>query len=862
MFNRKRKADFEEDESYRDFRPHVPKRQRVPPVVQLCKEMMPDIRTIGESVKAFEEDIQFLSEAIVNEFGHEEYFNNALLLTFRSVVLEQPQKLPAISLLTMVVNTKNEAAGKGIINYFFKELQNYCNDSVDSQFSPESSDTGPWNKIKLVLRFLATLSPMLLNRELISLFKDFLQLAVELNNLDSSKRNALAEAIYTNTLINIPYLFFYNKNDEELKSMVTELLEFAEGNFNMKNTNINLLREYNEKTPYESAELVQLILPNVKKSLMDDMKELDQLFPEWKHLLTEQAGDQGFNDPLQLPSVEELGEFMKLDRNMGSVDSMWHTPRYVFKVYTPTEANQFETVIPITTYSGQLFNDIIIDIVESLEFNRKEVARQVVSLDIFFRKGIFAEPGISIAQLTNIYEENPLATTFKIEDLAIEAIISLIFKLPDVSQPFAYFYTLLVEICQNSPKAIAPVFGRAFRFFYNHLKSLDFELRMRYLDWFSIQMSNFNFSWKWNEWEQDSITMGQSFYDPNISFIRNLIRKELRLTSNPIDVEESLPSEFKKYLDSSYINHSELVSYYQSLFTNFTVEPEQIKKNDFYFKNASFPMEGKVRNLLDYIHKPNNNREIAELENILTSIKEEHGSTIVDFNKFTIILIVQALLESGSRSLSHANKYISDLKPDFEHILQSIDLDQDQKEYLIIEAVIRYWNANSQNGYLIVDAFKFSDLVSSRSILNFALSEDLGRNFGLVEGTAIETIFRTLSHEITLGIEHADDFEFTFERLCLILNSTVQQLNIQNDEDIDMPQFLESNGIDGADAIINYDLKWKYYTAVTFIKSLLRKYASKYRTLSEKFIAGMEGAVSHQASREQLLTWIREMEEI
>lgn len=859
MFNRKRKADFEKDESYRDFRPHVPKRQRVPPVVQLCKEMMPDIRTIGESVKAFEEDIQFLSEAIVNEFGHEEYFNNALLLTFRAVVLEQPQKLPAISLLTMVVNTKNEAAGKGIVNYFFKELQNYCNDSVDAEFTPESSDTGPWNKIKLILRFLATLSPMLLNRELISLFKDFLQLAVELNNIDASKRNALAEAIYTNTLINIPYLFFYNKNDEELKSLVTELLEFAESNFSIKSTDINLLREYNEGAPYESAELVQLILPNVKKSLMDDMKELEQLFPQWGHLLTEQTGDQGFNDPLQLPSVEELNDFMNLDRKMGSVDSMWHTRRYVFKVYTPSEANQFETVIPITSYAGQLFNDIIIDIVESLEFNRKEVARQVVSLDLFFNRGIFAEPGISIAQLTNIYEENPLATTYKIEDLAIEAIVSLIFKLPDVSQPFAYFYTLLVEICQNSPKAIAPVFGRAFRFFYNHLKSLDFELRMRYLDWFSIQMSNFNFSWKWNEWEQDSITMSQSFYDPNISFIRNLIRKELRLTSNPIDVEESLPSEFKQYLDSSYINHSELVQYYQSLFSNFTVEPEHIKKNEFYFKNAGFPMESKVRDLLDYIHKANGNREVSELESILASIKEEHGSIILDFNKFTIILIIQAILESGSRSLSHANKYISDLKPDIEHILQSIDMDQDQKEFLIIEAVIRYWNSNSQNGYLIVDAFKFSDLVSSRSILNFALNEDLGRNFGLVEGTAIETIFRTLSHEITLGIEHTDNFEFTFERLCLVLNNTVQQLNIQIDEDIDMPRILENNS---PEALTNYDLKWKYYTALTFIKSLLRKYSSKYRTLSEKFITGMENAVSHQATKEQLLTWIKEMEEI
>lgn len=854
-------TDFD-DEDYHDYRPRMPKRQRIPPVVQLCKEMMPDIRTIGESVKAFEEDIQFLSDAIVNEFGHEEYFNDALLQTFRAVVLEQPQKLPAIALLTMVVNSRNEAAGKGVVNFFFSELQKYCNQSVDPEYKPESSDTGPWNKIKLILRFLATLSPMLLNDELISIFKDFLQLSIDLNQSDTNKRNPLSEALYTNTLLNIPYLFFFNRNDDDLKQKVGSLLEFVEDNYKVKSTDINLLREYNNGAPFDSAELVQLVLSNVKKSLMDDLKDLEQLFPDWIHLLTEQSGDQGFNDPLQLPSIEDLTEYMDLGHQRGSVDSMWHTPRYVFKVYVPNETHDFETVIPITTYAGQLFNDIIIDLVESLEFNRKEVARQVVSLDLFFKKGIFAEPGISIAQLSNVYEENPLATTFKIEDLAIETIISLIFKLPDVSQPFAYFYTLLVEICQNSPKAIAPVFGRAFRFFYSHLKNMDFELRLRYLDWFSIQMSNFNFSWKWNEWEDDSKNLSKSFYDPNINFIRNLIHKELRLTSNPIDVEESLPEEFKQYLDSSYIAHDALVAYYQSFYVDYTVEPINIKKNDFYFKHESSPLRDVVVELLDYIHKPNNSREVSELEQLLEKIKANHGSIIKNFDCFIIVLIVQALLESGSRSLSHANKYISDLKDDFKYVLDKIELDQDQKEFIIIEAVIRFWNSNSQNGYLIVDAFKFAELVSSRSIINFALNEELANNYGLVDSTAIEAIFRTLSHGITLEIEHADDFEFVLEKLCIIINNTVSQLNIQSDEDIDVPQIFELTDGDNASDLAAYDLKWKYYTSIVFIKSLLRKYSLKYKSLSDKILGNLDAAVPHQSTKEQIKIWLGELNSI
>lgn len=192
MSGRKRRNNFDnddEDDYYQhEFRPRMQKRQKIPPVVQLCKEMMPDITTIGESKKAFEEDIKLLSEAIVNEFGHDEYFNNALLSTFRAVVLEQPHKQPAIALLTITVNSQNEVTGKNIINFFFEELQNTCNDTVKiNELQFESNDTGPWNKIKLLLRFLSLLSPILLNDDIINVYTQLLNLAVELNNLDSER---------------------------------------------------------------------------------------------------------------------------------------------------------------------------------------------------------------------------------------------------------------------------------------------------------------------------------------------------------------------------------------------------------------------------------------------------------------------------------------------------------------------------------------------------------------------------------------------------------------------------------------------------------------------------------------------------
>lgn len=850
--------DYDDDDGYRDFKPRVQKRQRLPPVVQLCKEMMPDIRTIGESVKAFEEDIKFLGDAIVNEYGHEDYFNNALLKTFRAVILEQPHKQPAIALLTIVVNVKNDVAAKSVINFLFEELQNCSKESIDENFESQSSDTGPWNRAKLILRFLSILSPILLKDDLIGVYKKFFELSIELNNSDD-KRNALSEAIYTNTLLNVPYLFLFNRDDADLQNRVEELLSFVENEYRVKKTEISLLKEFNKNSPYEGFELVEVILPNIKKALANNMEHLSKLFPDFQHLLPENKGEHGFNDALELPNLDLLKPYSALNRGIGSVDSMWKNPRYAFRVYLSNPAGDFETVVPITTYAGQLLNDIIIDITESMEFNRKEVAKQVVTLDLFFKPGIFAEPGESIAQLAAIYEENPLASTLKIEDLAIETILSLIFKLPDVSQPFAYFYTLLVEICQNSPKAIAPVFGRAFRFFYNNLDNLDLELKLRYLDWFSIQMSNFNFSWKWKEWESDSINFGKSFYYAKLNFAKNLIRKELRLTSNTLDVEDSLPDEFKPYLDSSYIPKEELQQYYQSLFTEaHIVEADQIKKNSLYFNQECVPFSEEVRQILDYIHKSNDSREVSELENILESIKEKYGSTITNFDRFTIILLVQTVVHSGSRSLSHANKYIGDLKDDLNAIFDKLQMDHELKEFTIVEAVLRFWNSNSQNGFLIADAFKHAGLIRPQTILSFSFMEHNGRNYGLVDGTSIESTFRNLS-------QHADDsdfLKFIFERLCNITNDTIAQLQIQPQEKVIVPAISGEMEVDVETELPRLDLLWKYETAVSFFKSILRKYADDFRPMLHEIKSGLSAAIPHEQTREQLQIWIDEVDQI
>lgn len=893
-------SDFDDDEHYRDFRPRMPKRQRIPPVVQLCREMMPDICTIGESVKAFPDDIKFLSDAIVNEFGQDAYFNDSLLSTLQAVVLEQPQKLPAIALLTLVVNKKHPEVGKQIINHFYGLLQTQLDLSVDPDHTFKPNETGVWNNMKLILRYLSILAPCIIPDDLITVYRQFFELVQFLIERSGGReRVPLAEEIYTSTLLNIPYLFYLPHNNiEEWKSKVERLVIYIEESISLIATPLDILDEYNSlsERPYERLELPQLALANVKRALLNNLEELTQLFPDWSYLVPEEAVDQagnkdkyaededeqamnqdnveaglssahGFNEPLKFPDNEALynfSDFRKLD-NVGSVDKMWSQPRYTFNIYLPNEMVFFQTVLPLTTYAGHLMYDIIIDIVESLEFNRKEVARQVITLDVFFKSNLFAEPGEPISQLINLYEENPLASTFKIEDLAIQTILSLIFKLPSVSQPFAYFYTLLVEICQNSPKAIAPVFGRAFRFLYKNLDNLDFELKWRYLDWFSIQMSNFNFSWKWNEWEEDSRRFHNSFYCPKMTFIKNLIRKELRLTSTTVDVEESLTEEFLPYLDTNYITRDELTSYYQSFFNDsqHKVNVDHIKRTDIYFKNDSVPFRDICLTLLDWAHKQNGDRTVDELIMSINQLKTQFSDSIVDMDRLIITMVIQTVVDSGSRSLSHANKYINDLAADIKAVLdKSINLDDESKEHCIVESVLRYWNTDSQTGFLVLDAFKFAGLISNHAVLKFAFQEDERKmNLGLVDATAIETVFRTLSQLTISDPEDTREFAYVLEVLCKIMSDSINTLNVAMDQAIVLPQ--DNDNIElTPELTLTYEMSWRYANALSFTKSILRKYHNQYRLLKESFLNGIDGFVIHGPTKERLKCWFQELEMI
>jgi nuclear cap-binding protein subunit 1 len=135
-------------------------------------------------------------------------------------------------------------------------------------------------------------------------------------------------------------------------------------------------------------------------------------------------------------------------------------------------------------------------------------------------------------------------STWKPEDVAVDAVFSQLFQLPFPEHKLVYYHSVLTEACKIAPAAIAPSLGRAIRYLYRSVDSMDLELSYRFMDWFAHHLSNFGFTWKWTEWIDD---VELPSLDPKKAFIQGSLDKEIRL-SFAQRIKGTLPAPYQQLI--------------------------------------------------------------------------------------------------------------------------------------------------------------------------------------------------------------------------------------------------------------------------------------------------------------------------
>ena len=169
-------------------------------------------------------------------------------------------------------------------------------------------------------------------------------------------------------------------------------------------------------------------------------------------------------------------------------------PEIYFSVYADQDV---ETVPPEKSIASSILRDVAVDTINILDFNRNAAAKLLIELDCFFAPDTFVKRATPFDKLR---EQADGQSTWKPEDVVVDAVFSQLLQLPIADHKLVYYHSVLTESCKIAPAAIAPSLGRAIRYLYKNLESMDLELQYRFMDWFSHHLSNFGFTWKWVEW--------------------------------------------------------------------------------------------------------------------------------------------------------------------------------------------------------------------------------------------------------------------------------------------------------------------------------------------------------------------------
>ncbi|KAI5951581.1 GCR3 [Candida jiufengensis] len=893
------------------------KRQRIDPAQELINNVCKDIRRLGEnpSISTQIEDVNYISNPIVAEFEKIDNLRNSILSTLYALIIEQPHKINAIANLVFICNSKNFVIAKYVVEFLHGKIQILL-DSIGGNDNSLKENAGVFNNIKSILKFFGAITPIIEDYSTINIFKQFLQFAIDLQS-SSDSRNGIAQEIFYNVLVATPYLLSNDKS-EELHGFLNDIIELAEQFPIIEPETNKMLQPFDSKMdnldiPYQPKKMIDLILPSLKQLQKNDWQL--SLFLDFEPFLDPIIKNSLENNSVSkdlikhklpqfsLPSQEKMKNYKPT--NEENIDLLWQqNSRVLFQVYN--QNTEFETVPPIESYIGLFFKDISFDILTNLSFNKNEASIQLSILDLFFNKELFAPMGTSIDQLSLIYEDNkngeniPMLSTWKIEDIAVESILTMIFQLPRTLHREIYYYTVLIACCKESPESMAPVFGRAIRYFYNNLQTLDYELKIRFLDWMTTQISNFEFSWKWEEWIGDSQEYASLRYHPKKNFIRNLIAKEIRL-SNKRKIKDSFMDvvdedvvnfdEFYQYLNISMFTNVEeyIINYDSSLYGNSPEIKDKIKeiydqkqlalqsKNMvsfqdelFYnFTNPELPLNEVGSRVYEFIishHKTD--KEFDELyhsiiEDVNKFNEESESVKIPISEKFAINLIFQTYAYIGSRSiysevsilsrdvekLKFLSGEITDNKSKEEFTdLKLSEEDITNRQNWIIDSIFRVWIHQPQVVFLILENLIEFGIIKSQYVITKALKSNL-----IIDNVScMESINRIL--ENTKASSSQNEIKTLVHQLFTII---VKNLN---DLELGVNDIVKIDELDGSNAS-EVDKQWLFYEYLGLLKTYFRKFI-KNENLDEDYLNDIKtifNDLDNIPTRIDILSWFNEI---
>ncbi|KAI0122876.1 MIF4G like-domain-containing protein [Xylariales sp. AK1849] len=678
--NRKRR--FRDDDEY-DRRPQR-RRYNEPPLPHRLRKQ---ILTLAESpLRRWHEEIQSIAHMVSDNYGEAEIKNSFLDLVSQ-LVIEQPLKTPFIAAVVLVANSLNPEIVADVL-------------AKVAPLTEEKVMLGEWRDVKLYLKFLGCLQSCLEGDGLFPVLEELFNRAVELQT--SSSDDTIGTELVKIILLTIPYIMASAPGQGQQKA--ADLMDKTDVIASEPHALQALIDPHLPDDGEESPTANSSLIGHLQKQLQNEATngwELKCLPRPWK---------------LPLKEVELQEKMDNAQKHALPVIAIPETvitgPRPLFpEIYMSVYANQeVESVPSASDIAASLIRDGLLDTINTLHFNRNVTARYLTDVDCYFADGTFVKRATPFDRLREVEGGR---STWKPEDVAVDAVFSQLFMLPTPEHKLVYYHSVLTESCKIAPAAIAPSLGRAIRYSYQNMHRLDLELSYRFLDWFTHHLSNFGFMWKWTEWVDD---VELPDIHPCKAFIIGALDKEIRL-SFAQRIKGTLPEQYRPLIGPE----------------------KEVDTPDFKFNDEHTPFSAEGKELATLLKKKAADEEIQPvIDRVHSAALEQSIDPLVSSTD----VFVTAVCWVGSKSLSHVLACIERTKDRLLDIGAASEAARSQ----IITSVMTYWSAHPGIAISIVEKLLNYSIITPGAVIDWALISGKAGSGGdaLSKSWVFELVFQTV----------------------------------------------------------------------------------------------------------------------
>ncbi|KAG6041061.1 hypothetical protein E4U41_006084 [Claviceps citrina] len=653
-----RKRRYREDDDNFDRRQQRRRTDSAPVPVRLRRQLL----SLADSpLRRWPEEVISIARMVTENYDDELLRGNFLELSLQ-LVLEQPLKTPFVAAVVVVANALKPELVDAVLARLATQIE-------------EHVGKGHWREVKLLLKFLACLQSCLEGTGVFPLLEELFMRAADLQTASSD--DVIGTEIVKIILLTIPYAMAAAPG--QFTQQAADLMEKTDVIASEPHALQALVDPFHpegqDESPAASMSLYMLLQKQLQTEASEGWK-LACIPRPWIMPLEEvETQDKLANAPkhampaIAIPPTAIAGPRLLF-------------PEIHYSVYSDQDV---ESVPPPTNVAASLIRDALADTINLLDFNRNVTARFLMDIDSYFADGTFVKRATPFDELRNM---GPGKSTWKPEDVAVDAVFSQLFQLPKAEHKVVYYHSVLTEACKLAPAAIAPSLGRAIRFLYRNTHRTDLELAFRFLDWFAHHLSNFGFTWKWAEWSADT---GLADLHPCKWFLLGALDKEIRL---------SFAQRIQKTLPEAY----------QPL-----IGPEKEKDvPDFKYRDPDTPFSKQGQEIAALLKRK---APDEEFQPVIESIHAMAAEQALDPVVASTDVFMTAVCWVGSKSLSHVLACIDRTKARLMDAGSSSPAARSQ----VISSVMNYWSAHPGVALSIIEKLLNYSILTPLSIVDWTL---------------------------------------------------------------------------------------------------------------------------------------------